>query len=150
MYEYDEECLKTFLERQSQLFDEPVAETLEEAEAFLEDCMAVVADSLEERLPVFRRGRDGYRRNVSGRSGGGFRSISALGRPLSDRGRIRGQKEKKKAWQSWHGRTHHAFINIISRISVLSQEPPGWRSGSPGRCRDSPGKVVTFSRDCCS
>ena len=47
MYEYDEECLKTFLERQSQLFDEPVAETLEEAEAFLEDCMAVVADSLE-------------------------------------------------------------------------------------------------------
>ena len=35
MYEYDEECLKTFLENQSQLFDEPVAETLEGAEAFL-------------------------------------------------------------------------------------------------------------------
>ena len=47
MYEYDEECLKIFLEHQSQLFDEPVAETLEEAEAFLEDCMAVVAGSLE-------------------------------------------------------------------------------------------------------
>ena len=31
MYEYDEECLKTFLENQSRLFDEPVAETLEEA-----------------------------------------------------------------------------------------------------------------------
>lgn len=38
MYEYDEECLQTFLNMQSQLFDEPVAETLEEAEAFLEDC----------------------------------------------------------------------------------------------------------------
>ena len=30
MYEYDEECLKTFLKKQGQLFDEPVAETLEE------------------------------------------------------------------------------------------------------------------------
>ena len=48
MYEYDEECLKTFLKKQGQLFDEPVAETLEEAEAFLEDCMAVIADSLDE------------------------------------------------------------------------------------------------------
>ena len=53
MYEYDEECLKTFLERQSQLFDAPVAETLEEAEAFLEDCMAVVADSLEDVCRFF-------------------------------------------------------------------------------------------------
>lgn len=53
MYEYDEECLKTFLERQSQLFDEPVAETLEEVEAFLEDCMAVVADSLEDVCRFF-------------------------------------------------------------------------------------------------
>ena len=34
MYEYDEECLKTFLKNQSQLFDEPVAESMEEAEAF--------------------------------------------------------------------------------------------------------------------
>ena len=40
MGEYNEECLKTFLEKQEQLFDEPVAETLEAAEAFLEDCMA--------------------------------------------------------------------------------------------------------------
>ncbi len=47
MYEYSEECLKVFLKNQEQLFDEPVAETLEEAEAFLEDCMAVVVDSLE-------------------------------------------------------------------------------------------------------
>lgn len=48
MYEYDEECLKTFLENQGQLFDEPVAETLEEAEAFLEDCMAVVVNSIQQ------------------------------------------------------------------------------------------------------
>ncbi|QDW73780.1 glyoxalase [Lachnospiraceae bacterium KGMB03038] len=53
MYEYDEECLNTFLRLQSQLFDEPVAETPEEAEAFLEDCMAVVADSLEEVCQFF-------------------------------------------------------------------------------------------------
>ncbi len=48
MYEYSEECLKTFLKKQDRLFDEPVAENLEEAESFLEDCMAVVVDSLEE------------------------------------------------------------------------------------------------------
>ncbi len=48
MGEYSEECLRYFLEHQSQLYDEPVAETLEEAEAFLEDCMAVVVGSLKE------------------------------------------------------------------------------------------------------
>ena len=46
--EYSEECLKVFLDNQEQLFDEAVAETLEEAEAFLEDCMAVVTDSLDD------------------------------------------------------------------------------------------------------
>ena len=45
---YTEECIQTFLENQEQLFDEPVAENYEEAEAFLEDCMAVVADSISE------------------------------------------------------------------------------------------------------
>lgn len=53
MYEYDEECLLTFLRNQSQLFDEPVAETLSEAEAFLEDCMAAVVDSLDEVREYF-------------------------------------------------------------------------------------------------
>lgn len=48
LYEYDEECLKTFLKNQSQLFDEPVAESIEEAEAFLEDCMAAVVDNIDE------------------------------------------------------------------------------------------------------
>lgn len=48
MYEYDEECLKVFLKKQLQLFDEPVADSMEEAEAFLEDCMAVVLKNLKE------------------------------------------------------------------------------------------------------
>ena len=50
---YDEICLKVFLKNQGQLFDEPVAESLEEAEAFLEDCMAVVVDSLDEVREFF-------------------------------------------------------------------------------------------------
>ena len=53
MSDYSEICLKTFLKDQGKLFDEPVAENLEEAEAFLEDCMAVVADSLEEVREYF-------------------------------------------------------------------------------------------------
>lgn len=53
MYEYDEDCLKTFIKNQSRLFDEPVAETIGEAEAFLEDCMAVVVDSIEEVRAYF-------------------------------------------------------------------------------------------------
>ena len=53
MNEYSEECLVTFLKNQEQLFAEPVAETEEEAEAFLEDCMAVVVDSLAEVKEYF-------------------------------------------------------------------------------------------------
>ena len=53
MYEYDEECLKVFLKKQLQLFDEPVADSLDEAEAFLEDCMAVVVNSLKEVRDYF-------------------------------------------------------------------------------------------------
>ena len=53
MSDYSEICLKTFLKDQGKLFDEPVAENLEEAEAFLEDCMAVVADSLDEVREYF-------------------------------------------------------------------------------------------------
>lgn len=50
---YSEECLRTFLRDQGKLFDEPVAEDLEEAEIFLEDCMAVVVDSLKEVRAYF-------------------------------------------------------------------------------------------------
>ncbi|MBR6477922.1 MAG: glyoxalase [Lachnospiraceae bacterium] len=53
MKEFDEAVLECFLKNQGQLYPEPVAETLEEAEEFLEDCMAVVADSLEEVLEYF-------------------------------------------------------------------------------------------------
>ena len=53
MYEYDEECLKTFLANQRQLFDEPVAETMEEAETFLEDCLAVIVGSIKEVQEFF-------------------------------------------------------------------------------------------------
>lgn len=53
MHEFDDAVLKCFLKNQRQLFPEPVARTMEEAEAFLEDCMAVVADSLEEVLEFF-------------------------------------------------------------------------------------------------
>lgn len=48
MQEYDDAVLTCFLEKQLQLFPEKVAETKEEAEAFLEECMAVVAGSLKE------------------------------------------------------------------------------------------------------
>ena len=48
MEQFDEVCLNYFLKHQSQLFREKVASSLEEAEEFLEDCMAVVCDSLQE------------------------------------------------------------------------------------------------------
>ena len=50
---YKKEYLEAFLKNQSQLFDEPVAETLEEADAFLDDCMAVVADSFKDVKDYF-------------------------------------------------------------------------------------------------
>jgi hypothetical protein len=51
--EYDDEVLEAFLSNQGQLFDENVAGNLEEAEAFLEDCMAVVVDSMDEVYEYF-------------------------------------------------------------------------------------------------
>ena len=51
-YEYDEAVLKCFLKQQDRLFPEPVAEGMEEAEAFLEDCMAVVVDSKAEEAGI--------------------------------------------------------------------------------------------------
>ena len=45
---YTEECINTFLEKQGQLFPQPVAESYEAAEAFLEDCMAAVVNSNAE------------------------------------------------------------------------------------------------------
>ena len=45
---FTEECINTFLENQEQLIPQAVAESYEAAEAFLEDCMAQVVDSIEE------------------------------------------------------------------------------------------------------
>lgn len=53
MRTYDEECLEYFLEHQEQLLPERVAETLEEADEFLEDCMAVVAKNMKEVREYF-------------------------------------------------------------------------------------------------
>lgn len=53
MKEYDDKVLQCFLEKQQQLFPERVAETMEEAEEFLEECMAVVAGSLKDVWEYF-------------------------------------------------------------------------------------------------
>ncbi len=50
---FDEKVLQCFLEKQDQLFPEPVAESLEEAEDFLEECMAVVVSSVKEVWEFF-------------------------------------------------------------------------------------------------
>lgn len=53
MREFDDAVLECFLENQQQLFPEDVAETLEEAENFLEECMAVVVNSVDEVIEFF-------------------------------------------------------------------------------------------------
>lgn len=53
MNDYDEAVLKIFLANQSQLFPENVAESLEEAREFLEDCMAAVCKNVQEVREYF-------------------------------------------------------------------------------------------------
>lgn len=53
MGEYDDNVLDAFLQNQLQLVPEPVAASREEAEEFLEDCMAVVCRSLREVRDYF-------------------------------------------------------------------------------------------------
>ena len=49
MHEFDDAVLQCFLDNQEQLFPEgDVASNLEEAEAFLEESLAVVVNSVEE------------------------------------------------------------------------------------------------------
>lgn len=50
---YKKEYLEVFLKKQEQLFDEPVAGTLEEADEFLDDCMAIVANNYKEVKEYF-------------------------------------------------------------------------------------------------
>ncbi len=51
--QFDDVVLQCFLKHQLQLFPETVAESPEEAEHFLEECMAVVVDSPEAVLEYF-------------------------------------------------------------------------------------------------
>lgn len=53
MHEFDDAVLACFLKNQLQLFPEKVVNTLEEAESFLEECMAVVVDSVDEVIEFF-------------------------------------------------------------------------------------------------
>ena len=46
--EFDDLAVEYFFNNQTQLFTKPVAETLEEAADFLEDCMAVTFDDTDE------------------------------------------------------------------------------------------------------
>ena len=50
---FDKACLTYFLEHQNQLFPDEVAETMEEADAFLEGCMAVVCKNKKEVKKYF-------------------------------------------------------------------------------------------------
>ncbi len=50
---FDEKVLQCFLDNQLQLYPEKVAETLEEAEDFLEESMAVVVNSVKEVWEFF-------------------------------------------------------------------------------------------------
>lgn len=51
--QFDEIVLQCFLANQSQLFPEAVAESVEEAADFLEECMAVVLNSPKEVWEYF-------------------------------------------------------------------------------------------------
>lgn len=50
---FDEAVVQCFLDNQLQLYPEKVAETYEEAENFLEECMAVVVGSVKEVWEFF-------------------------------------------------------------------------------------------------
>lgn len=62
MGEYDKVCLDVFLKKQLQLFPEKVADTPEEAEDFLEMCMASVCSSISGVRDCF----DEYGADISG------------------------------------------------------------------------------------
>ena len=53
MGEYDKVCIDTFLKDQLKLFPEKVAETPEEAEDFLDMCMAAVCKNMKEVREYF-------------------------------------------------------------------------------------------------
>ncbi|MCD8365504.1 MAG: glyoxalase [Clostridiales bacterium] len=62
MGDYDDICIQVFLDKQLQLFPERVAETPDEAEEFLEICMASVCRNIQEVRECF----DEYGADISG------------------------------------------------------------------------------------
>lgn len=52
-YQYEKSVLETFIKNQGQLFDEVVAETLEEADEFLDMMMATVVDNEKQLKSYF-------------------------------------------------------------------------------------------------
>ena len=54
MNEIDRMCAEVFLKEQGKLFDEPVADDIEEAIEFLNDCFAQVFDSEKELRAYWR------------------------------------------------------------------------------------------------
>ncbi|MBE5922564.1 MAG: glyoxalase [Lachnospiraceae bacterium] len=61
MSTFQKEHLVYFLEHQDQLFDEPVAETIAEAEEFLEECYAEIFDSADDVVEYLEEnGMDAY------------------------------------------------------------------------------------------
>ncbi len=53
MTQFDAAVLDAFLEQQEKLFPETIAQTREEADDFLAECMAVVVDSKQEVWDYF-------------------------------------------------------------------------------------------------
>lgn len=78
---YSKEAVKVFLEKQLQLFDEPVAETPADAQEFLEECMAVEVNSIRE----VRRYLDEMGADVSGMSAAELEEASEVFRLPSGR-----------------------------------------------------------------
>jgi chaperonin cofactor prefoldin len=52
-YQYEKSVLETFIKNQGQLFDENVAESLEEADEFLDMMMATVVDNEKQLKSYF-------------------------------------------------------------------------------------------------
>ena len=52
-YQYEKSVLETFIKNQGQLFDEKVAESLEEADEFLDMMMATVVDNEKQLKSYF-------------------------------------------------------------------------------------------------
>lgn len=61
MYNYDEECLKVFMDNQEKLIGRKEFTTLEDADEFLSDVMAVKLESVNEvREYLIDAGMDAY------------------------------------------------------------------------------------------